>query len=53
MSKYVIIYCHPYTKSFNHAILEKIIENLKLHHHKFEVIDVYKEEFNPDIALQN
>lgn len=47
MSKYVIIYCHPYTKSFNHAILEKIIENLKLHHHKFEVIDLYKEEFNP------
>lgn len=37
MSK-LIVYCHPYDKSFNHVILEKIKE----HEDIIGVIDLYK-----------
>ena len=42
MSK-LIVYCHPYDKSFNHVILEKIKE----HEDIIGVIDLYKEKFSP------
>lgn len=43
----LIIYCHPYPKSFNHAVLEAVKDNLKDHHKNFQVIDLYAEHFNP------
>ncbi|AUI71061.1 NAD(P)H-dependent oxidoreductase [Companilactobacillus alimentarius] len=39
-----IIYAHPYSKSFNNAILKKVSEKYKS---DYRVIDLYKEEFNP------
>ena len=42
MSK-LIVYCHPYDKSFNHAILEKIKEQEDI----IGVIDLYKDKFSP------
>lgn len=43
----LIIYCHPYQKSFNHAVLEVVKDNLREHHKNFKVIDLYNERFNP------
>lgn len=43
----MIIYCHPWNGSFNHSVLQQIIANLKSHHQKFELIDLYKEHFDP------
>lgn len=43
----LIIYCHPYPKSFNYAVLEAVKDNLKDHHKNFQVIDLYAEHFNP------
>ena len=45
--KTLIIYCHPYEKSFNHAVLEKVKENLQRNHQIFEVIDLYQDHFQP------
>ncbi|BDR58134.1 NAD(P)H-dependent oxidoreductase [Xylocopilactobacillus apicola] len=47
MIKYLIIYCHPWPKSFNHAILEAIIKNLEEHNQSYRVIDLYAERFDP------
>ncbi|AXX64711.1 flavodoxin family protein [Bombilactobacillus bombi] len=43
----LIIYCHPYTGSFNHAELEAVIHNLQQHHQNFTVIDLYADGFIP------
>lgn len=43
----LIIYCHPYEKSFNHAVLEAVERNLSKKHKHFYVIDLYAESFNP------
>lgn len=43
----LIIYCHPYDQSFNHAELEAILENLSIAHREYKVIDLYADHFNP------
>lgn len=43
----LIIYCHPYEKSFNHAVLEQVEQNLTQHQVTFKTIDLYAENFNP------
>ncbi|QOX65685.1 NAD(P)H-dependent oxidoreductase [Anoxybacterium hadale] len=43
----LIIYSHPNTKSFNHAILNQVKQGLKDGGHTFEVIDLYVDNFNP------
>lgn len=43
----LIVYCHPYVKSFNHAVLETVEYNLRNRHKQFRVIDLYAEHFNP------
>jgi NAD(P)H dehydrogenase (quinone) len=47
MSNYVVVYCHPYEKSFNHAILEKVLDALNDQGHSTRLIDLYAEGFNP------
>ena len=47
MKKIIVVYCHPYVNSFNHAILEQVINNLKQQHLNPEMIDLYAEQFNP------
>ncbi len=47
METTLIIYCHPYSKSFNHAVLEQAMTNLTAHHQKFDLIDLYHDHFNP------
>ncbi|WP_276805128.1 NAD(P)H-dependent oxidoreductase [Lactobacillus hominis] len=43
----LIIYCHPYGQSFNHAELEAIRENLDVTHREYAIIDLYADHFNP------
>lgn len=47
MSNYVVVYCHPYEKSFNHAILGRVLEALESRGHSTWLIDLYAEGFNP------
>ena len=42
-----IVYAHPWNNSFNHAILEKVIETLKGRNDEVSIIDLYKDKFNP------
>lgn len=43
----LIIYCHPYPHSFNHAILQSIEANLRTSQTEFVTIDLYAEHFHP------
>lgn len=47
MSNYVVVYCHPYEKSFNHAILGRVLKALENQGHSTRLIDLYAEGFNP------
>lgn len=47
MKKVLIVYCHPYEKSFNHAVLDAVQSNLQQHQQDYTVIDLYKDEFAP------
>ncbi|MCP3899580.1 MAG: NAD(P)H-dependent oxidoreductase [Desulfobacteraceae bacterium] len=43
----LIIYAHPYGKSYNASILEHLTNKLREAKQSVDVIDLYKEEFNP------
>lgn len=43
----LIIYCHPYPQSFNHAILQAVQNNLQSKNIEFTLIDLYAERFSP------
>lgn len=47
MQKTLIIYCHPWNQSFNHAVLEHVKYNLESNHNNYKVIDLYTDGFNP------
>lgn len=49
---HLIIYAHPDDKSFNHAMLQKVISVYQNHKEEFHVIDLYKENFNPVLSLE-
>jgi len=42
-----IVYVHPWEGSYNHAILTSITKDLEAKEEIFQVIDLYKDEFNP------
>ncbi|MDV9115141.1 NAD(P)H-dependent oxidoreductase [Lactiplantibacillus plantarum] len=44
--KTIIIYAHPYNKSFNHAILQHEVQRLVGADISYQVIDLYDENFN-------
>lgn len=43
----LIVYCHPYEKSFNQAVLDKVEANLNKNNELFRVIDLYQDNFQP------
>ena len=47
MIKNLIVYAHPYDKSFNHAILEQVQDLLEKKGQTYELIDLYEDSFNP------
>lgn len=42
-----IVYAHPWEGSYNHAILTSITKHLEAKKETFQVIDLYKDGFNP------
>lgn len=51
--KYLIVYAHPNPKSFNHAILETISEELRKKKRDFTVRDLYKISFDPALSAKD
>ncbi|MFB7305161.1 NAD(P)H-dependent oxidoreductase [Heyndrickxia sporothermodurans] len=47
----LVIYSHPNTNSLNHAILENVMKGLTETNRKFEIIDLYKEKFDPILVI--
>lgn len=47
MKKTVIVYAHPYEKSFNHAILETLKASVDKRGEECDVIDLYADGFDP------
>lgn len=47
MKETTVIYAHPYDRSFNHAILEKIEVLLQNENQPYTILDLYKDGFNP------
>ncbi len=47
MERVVIVYSHPYEKSFNHAILEQVQDNLMTKKIQYDVLDLYQVQFDP------
>ena len=50
---YLIVYAHPNTASFNHAILETIAEELEKSNKDLNVRDLYKIGFNPVLSAED
>jgi len=49
--KILIVFTHPHPESFNHAILEHLIENLKEKSIEFDVVDLYGTNFDPILKI--
>ena len=47
MKKIFIVYGHYYEKSFNAAIRDTFIEKVKENGHQVDLVDLYKEKFDP------
>ena len=50
MSKIFIVYSHYDEKSFNNAIKDTFIKKAKEEGHSIDLVDLYKEKFNPVFA---
>ena len=51
--KVMIIYAHPYDKSYNHAILQSTLEGLKEGNHEIDLLDLNKDGFNPVMTSED
>lgn len=51
MQNFLIIYAHPNPESFNAAIKNKILTTLKTKRIPFRLIDLYAENYNPVLSL--
>lgn len=51
MQNFLIIYAHPNPESFNAAIKNKILTTLKTKRVQFHLIDLYAENYNPVLSL--
>lgn len=52
MSKnFLIIYAHPNPESFNSAVKDKVISTLITRNISYQLIDLYKENYNPVLSL--
>lgn len=48
--KTLVVYCHPWEKSFNHAVLEARVRRLEREGDDYEVIDLYADGFEPALS---
>jgi NAD(P)H dehydrogenase (quinone) len=51
--KHLIVFAHPHSGSFNHAILETAVNALKNNGHEVTVRDLYKLDFQPVLKAQD
>ena len=51
--KYLVIYAHPNPQSFNHAVKEVIVEELKRAGKEVAVRDLYALNFNPSLKKED
>lgn len=49
--KTLVIYAHPNINSLNHAILENVVKGLTEAKREFEIVDLYKEKFDPILVI--
>ena len=49
----LIVYAHPNPKSFNHAILDSVMEGLSEAGHVSDVIDLYEMDFDPCLKVDD
>jgi NAD(P)H dehydrogenase (quinone) len=42
-----VIYCHPLSDSYNHALFQTILETLDSRGHQVAATDLYREQFDP------
>lgn len=49
----VIVFNHPYEKSYCHAILDSVIAGLQKANHRIDLIHLDKEQFNPVMTAQD
>ena len=47
-----IIYAHPYSGSFNHAILTRLTQFFDAEHQTYQVIDLYHDGFDPRYSAE-
>jgi len=52
MKNFLIIYAHPNPESFNAAVKDKIITTLNASNIIYKVIDLYAENYNPVLSLE-
>ena len=52
MKRVVIVYSHLYEKRFNHAVLEKIQNDLQKRQASYEVLDLYQAGFDLTYSKQ-
>lgn len=45
--KVLVVYCHPHSKSFCRALLERVLAGLAVHEHDVDLMDLYAEGFDP------
>ncbi|WP_439443675.1 NAD(P)H-dependent oxidoreductase [Listeria aquatica] len=50
--KNVIVYGHPWEKSFNHATLEAVIRGLESENQDYTLIDLYGDDFDPRYSAE-
>jgi len=48
----LIIYVHPETKGYSSSILKEVKKNLRLKKEKFELLDLYKMNYNPVLSAK-
>lgn len=51
--KVLVLYAHPWEKSFNHAILQKVKEVLAANNHEMDVLDLNQEKFDPILCRED
>ncbi len=51
--KVMVVYAHPYDKSYNHAILESTLEGLREGNHEIDFLDLNNDDFNPIMTSED
>lgn len=46
----LVVYCHPWEGSFNHAVLEAVVRRLERSGEGYDVIDLYADGFEPALS---